>query len=488
MTRTNRVLVLLSFLFLQLLTAGEEAEVLTLTADEIPQPYIHWYGLYGPDGVKLGCCRMELFGKTDDSFRVAMDVRIKLAAKGKQVEARMKQEKTFAATAPFGLISGVETTTTGNTPELSVSVQHTGTAYMATVKQGDSQRQIPVPQIAETLSEFLGGEVWVRRKTRTLGENFQTRSFSLQNLASSTAIYKITAVRESIVAGTTVKYYEFSCYSAEHGDMGTARVATDGTMICMKLGAMFEARLEPEEFAQKIEYSSDLFVFGIARIDKPLGDPHKILRMSVEATGPHVDKFPNSPEQTIVRDEKNSSCILRTGKGNGESQKATSLEIQSDLKETPTYPVNDLEVKELARQACGDANDAKDKVQRLVRFVYGYLKKQTVLGHLTVKEIIALKKGDCSHHARLFTALARASGISAREVHGLAYMGDDARSFGGHAWNEVVLDGCWVPVDSTWNETEVDGAHIRFAAGEKWNNTWLFGQVTFKLIELELRK
>ena len=48
------------------------------------------------------------------------------------------------------------------------------------------------------------------------------------------------------------------------------------------------------------------------------------------------------------------------------------------------------------------------------------------------------------------------------------YMGDDVKSFGGHAWDEVVLDGKWVPVDPTWNETETTaGASMSSSSSSK---------------------
>ena len=48
------------------------------------------------------------------------------------------------------------------------------------------------------------------------------------------------------------------------------------------------------------------------------------------------------------------------------------------------------------------------------------------------------------------------------EVGGLLYMGDDTKAFGGHAWNEVVLNGVWVPIDATLNQIDLDAGHISF--------------------------
>ena len=61
----------------------------------------------------------------------------------------------------------------------------------------------------------------------------------------------------------------------------------------------------------------------------------------------------------------------------------------------------------------------------------------------------------------LFATMARAAGIPAREVSGFIYMGDETKAFGAHAWNEIVLDGNWVPVAATWDEFEINPPHIQ---------------------------
>ncbi len=78
-------------------------------------------------------------------------------------------------------------------------------------------------------------------------------------------------------------------------------------------------------------------------------------------------------------------------------------------------------------------------------------------------DIIHTRKGDCSEHSQLFTALARAVGIPCRTVGGLIYLGDEFLEFGLHAWNEVAIGGIWVPVDPTWGQVAIDATHIRFS-------------------------
>lgn len=56
----------------------------------------------------------------------------------------------------------------------------------------------------------------------------------------------------------------------------------------------------------------------------------------------------------------------------------------------------------------------------------------------------------CSGYSSLFAALARAYGVRAKIIHGKAVV---AGGLEDHAWNEVLLDGQWKIIDSTWNTT-----------------------------------
>ena len=58
--------------------------------------------------------------------------------------------------------------------------------------------------------------------------------------------------------------------------------------------------------------------------------------------------------------------------------------------------------------------------------------------------------GDCTEHAVLLTALARANGIPARVVFGMLLIEtDDAVHAYGHAWTEVHAEGRWQVLDAT---------------------------------------
>ncbi|MBU0987214.1 MAG: transglutaminase-like domain-containing protein, partial [Proteobacteria bacterium] len=127
---------------------------------------------------------------------------------------------------------------------------------------------------------------------------------------------------------------------------------------------------------------------------------------------------------------------------------------------------------------------------RLVEFVYQYIEDDYSANPLTVLDIIATKKGDCSEHAALFTALARASGIPCRTVGGLIYLGDASQEFGLHAWNEVVIDGVWVPADPTWGQTLIDATHLRFPLklSEEWQIMASIPKMKLTVLQVERKE
>jgi transglutaminase-like putative cysteine protease len=59
-------------------------------------------------------------------------------------------------------------------------------------------------------------------------------------------------------------------------------------------------------------------------------------------------------------------------------------------------------------------------------------------------------------------------------------------AFANHAWVEVVLDGRWVAMDPTWNQTQVDATHIRLGVDEQSDLTMrLFGKLKIEVLAVE---
>ena len=77
--------------------------------------------------------------------------------------------------------------------------------------------------------------------------------------------------------------------------------------------------------------------------------------------------------------------------------------------------------------------------------------------------ILASRRGDCTEHAVLLAALARARGLPSRIVTGLVQVSglpSQPTVFGYHAWTEVWIDGKWISLDAALNQAPADVSHI----------------------------
>lgn len=84
--------------------------------------------------------------------------------------------------------------------------------------------------------------------------------------------------------------------------------------------------------------------------------------------------------------------------------------------------------------------DIEDRINTYLCYNIDELKESTY-GSLHTDE------GVCAHYAAIFYILANAEGIPTEIVHG--YYTDDNGEAGGHAWNEVHLDGQTITLDPT---------------------------------------
>ena len=94
------------------------------------------------------------------------------------------------------------------------------------------------------------------------------------------------------------------------------------------------------------------------------------------------------------------------------------------------------------------------------------------------------RSGDCTEFADLYTTLARATGLPARTVIGLAYQGE-AEAFALHAWNEVAIDGAWRGVDPTWGETRIGATHLPLPADGALTAIAQLPHLRFRVVETE---
>lgn len=88
----------------------------------------------------------------------------------------------------------------------------------------------------------------------------------------------------------------------------------------------------------------------------------------------------------------------------------------------------------------------------------------------SVKGVIMNQEGVCNSYALAFYTMTTAVGIPCRMVSGLAT--NSVGSTGGHAWNQVQLNGKWYYIDCTWDDP-TGGGHERYTyylSENLWNN------------------
>lgn len=101
-------------------------------------------------------------------------------------------------------------------------------------------------------------------------------------------------------------------------------------------------------------------------------------------------------------------------------------------------------------------------------FVRSYIfGKNLSVGYASALEVATTRQGDCTEHALLLTGIARALGIPARVVTGLAYVprfGKRTHAFVPHAWMEAHIDGRWQGFDAALQG--FDAGHLALAVGD----------------------
>jgi hypothetical protein len=464
--------------------AGDDEPMrLPMTAADVPPPSVDWYGMY-LQGKKVGWFRVE-FAKTTDVLTQRTAMHLDLKSMGQPVVMDATEDKDFDTTAPFAFRGGRSEMKRAGSSQ-TVEVTRTDHGFTAKATQGGQTQTPPVPAIDYTLSDEVSAFRWFEAP-RAVGDRASFRSFSIDDLAMDVDTAVVTARKEALVEGVRTVFYEAQVTSKKRGMSFLVRTDAQGKTLSMVIGGQIEARLETEETATKLEAGGDLFVLGITKIDKPIGPAPKVTKLVVDVSGAGAATLRDAPRQKVARDAATGAVTLTIGPGADET--ATPGEIEDALKETVDLPTKAPQVTALAAQAVGDAKTPREKVDRLVHFVSKYVADVLCPTEPPVLEIIASRKGDCSEHSKLFAALARAAGIPTRQVGGLMYMGDDVRAFGGHAWDEVVLDGKWVPVDPTWDETLADAGRITLQRDNgKTDFLSAFGSLSLRLKEAEHAK
>jgi transglutaminase-like putative cysteine protease len=235
----------------------------------------------------------------------------------------------------------------------------------------------------------------------------------------------------------------------------------------------------------------DLLSAAAISVDKDLGDAEEIDALTLELTGLGDFKLPESHRQHVTSQKEGTAVLeLRRDFRTGKKEPLTEAQRAEHLKPTPTVQSDHPKLAEKAKEVVGDAAGPLAKAKRLEKWVHGYVRKTYGANANTALAVLENAAGDCTEHTLLFVTVARAAGVPAREVGGVAFVNARGRPlFGWHAWAEIHDGEQWVSVDPTWGEFYVDATHIKFSEGSQ-DGAWMnvLGRVKVKVEKVTRRK
>ena len=218
-----------------------------------------------------------------------------------------------------------------------------------------------------------------------------------------------------------------------------------------------------------------------ARIERPFDpiarsvvrSPYRIPRASMDGPIRYVisrtdgakPRVVATSEQAVVWD--GNRAIVTICATCGVAENASAEELTRFRAPNAWVQSTDSRIRALARRVRGDASSAM-RMRRLVLLVRERMTGPIdYLGYSTAVEALEHRSGDCSEFAVLLAALARAEGLSARMVSGLAYsdrFSGKKDVFSQHAWVQVWDGGRWVSYDAALEG--FDATHIAIAIGD----------------------
>lgn len=141
--------------------------------------------------------------------------------------------------------------------------------------------------------------------------------------------------------------------------------------------------------------------------------------------------------------------------------------LQAARQPSPWLQSDHPELRALLPAADPQAS-AGQRMLQLETTVREYVRtKDLSVGYASALETVRTRSGDCTEHALLLAALARADGIPARVVTGFAYIDRYAgqnQVFVPHAWTQAYVDGRWQSFDAALQG--FSAGHIALGIGD----------------------
>ena len=201
--------------------------------------------------------------------------------------------------------------------------------------------------------------------------------------------------------------------------------------------------------------------------DKDLASARKaVYRVSFPEAEIEIPSFADFRQSARLLDDHTVEVEVRACRlQDGESRPPACDETPSAEDANPNaYIQSDApEIRNMAEAAIREAqaDSPQSQISALEAYVHRVMVNRNYRNAFATALDAARKlEGDCTEHAVLLAALARARGFPARIAMGLLY---HEGAFYYHMWTEVWLEDCWAPLDATLGMGGVGVGHITLA-------------------------
>ncbi len=203
-------------------------------------------------------------------------------------------------------------------------------------------------------------------------------------------------------------------------------------------------------------------------VSRALLNPHATrrirYRVHLEGSDPAA-VFPSGRSQRVQSVDASSAEItvyaIRPGDDSGNPRAKDDPPTKDHLEPNNLVQSDNPAIVAAAEQAVAGQKDSWEAVKAMERFVDRTItEKGYSQAFDSAADVIKSHRGDCTEHAVLLAALARARGIPSRAAIGLVYQN---QAFLYHMWTEVYLGARWIPVDGTLARGGIGAAHLKLA-------------------------
>lgn len=433
----------------------------------LPAPFDEYYGIYLKDH-KVGWMRSRLLTqKGTAEFRIELHAQV--AGMGQAAELTLTEARAYnTQNGDLVTLSFVQNAATGSVRVLG---QREGGQMALSITAGEATQKQKVARTESLDDALVPYELAKRAK---VGESKNAVHFDPSILKLVQSTYTVRAVEMRPFGGVATRVVRIDNHFPELGVTETGWIDAKGSMLENQIGGFFQARLESEEIAKRLDIQQDLLLNSVVKTPKPIAGPTELNRLTLQMTGFGTNLPPTSSRQAVTK--SGDQVIINLSRETRPLQviplSSTSTaavlrahpELAEYVKSTPFIQSDAPQIKNAAQKIADKNNNAFDVVSKLAAFVYSHIRDEYVPAYSNALEAYNSGRGDCTEHSVLFVAMARALGIPARVAVGVAYWppGD---GFGWHAWAEVFLGNQWYTVDPTWNQPIADATHLKLADG-----------------------